>query len=196
MDARTTPSHERPLRCTPRACHRPRTGETTTGNRRRGTTAPRAHGSDERRERSVHLRQGVPPHPQQSGVLFQALPRRPPALIGSRRLFGELVKRSLELRRAAAVSWIAAFPPACCPCAPRACGRIRSTAGAPDCSCVTSAPWVRAVARADLTQIQVDSTSWATPFFGSLQPATRQLWMRRRRNQRCPRRRLKSGNGC
>src|SRR6516164_89028 len=99
MDARTTPSHERPLRCTPRACHRPRTGETTTGNRRRGTTAPRAHGSDERRERSVHLRQGVPPHPQQSGVLFQALPRRPPALIGSRRLFGEIVERSLELRR-------------------------------------------------------------------------------------------------
>src|SRR5215831_3676670 len=99
MDTRAAPSHERPLRCTPRACHRPRTGETTTGNRRRGTTAPRAHGSDERRERSVHLRQGVPPHPQQSGVLFQALPRRPPALIGSRRLFGELVKRSLELRR-------------------------------------------------------------------------------------------------
>src|SRR5262252_6930837 len=99
MGARAAPSHERPLRCTPRACHRSRTGETTTGNRRRGTTAPRAHGSAERRERSVHLRQGVPPRPQQSGVLFQALPRRPPALIGSRRLCGEIVERSLELCR-------------------------------------------------------------------------------------------------
>src|SRR5215467_874586 len=99
MAARAAPSHERPLRCTPRARHRPRTGETTTGNRRRGTTVPRTHGSDERRERGVHLRQGVPPHPQQSGVLFQALPRRPPALIGSRRLFGEIAERSLELRR-------------------------------------------------------------------------------------------------
>src|SRR6516164_5420213 len=109
MDARTTPSHERPLRCTPRACHRPRTGETTTGNRRRGTTAPRAHGSDERRERSVHLRQGVPPHPQQSGVLFQALPRRPPALIGSHRLCGEIVEHRLELRRCRL--WLFLGPP-------------------------------------------------------------------------------------
>src|SRR6516162_2462483 len=99
MAARAAPSHERPLCCTPRACHRPRSGETTTGNRRRGTTAPRAHGSDERRERGVYLRQGVPPHPQQSGVLFQALPRRPPALIGSRRLCGEIVERRLEVRR-------------------------------------------------------------------------------------------------
>jgi len=40
----------------------------------------------------VHLRQGVPPHPQQSGVLFQALPRRPPALIGSHGLYGEIVE--------------------------------------------------------------------------------------------------------
>src|SRR5262249_12807365 len=49
----------------------------------------------------------------------------------------------------------------------------RSAAGAPDCSCATSAPWVSAAARADLTQIQLDSTSWATPFFRQLTTQTR-----------------------
>src|SRR5262249_31089983 len=65
---------------------------------------------------------------------------------------------------------LAAFSPASRPCAPRACGRIRSTADAPDCSCVTSAPWVSVAAKADLTQIQVDSTSWATPFSAAHNP--------------------------
>jgi len=37
----------------------------------------------------------------------------------------------------AAASWLAASSPAFRPCAPRACGRIRSTADAPDRSCVT-----------------------------------------------------------
>src|SRR5262249_55666609 len=151
---------------------------TTPGNRRRSTPAPRTHGSDERRERGVRLRQGVPPHPQQSGVLFQALPRRPPALIGSRRLCGEIVQRPPRAPPASAValSWPAVFAFASRRCAPRTGGRIRSIADAPDRSCVTSAPWVSGAARAELTQIQADLTSRAIPFFGSSQPATRQLW--------------------
>jgi hypothetical protein len=58
-------------------------------------------------------------------------------LTGLRRLSGEIVERSLKLRRSAAASWLADSP-ASRPSAPRACGRIRSTADAPDRSCVTS----------------------------------------------------------
>src|SRR5215813_3720569 len=99
MDARAAPSHERPLRRALGARHCPRAGEAAAGDGRRSAPASREHGSDERRERGVRLRQGISPRPQQSGVLLQALPRRPPALIGLQRLSGEVIERSLELRR-------------------------------------------------------------------------------------------------